>query len=83
MSLAPLNCPKISLCITHLVVFCSPSAVPSNFESRCSKQLDERLALTKRTKLDSFRFLQRRLGGAIVTGDSCCRSRLHYSLAKE
>ncbi len=37
MSLAPLNCPKIPFCITHLVVFCSPSAVPINFEKlgRC------------------------------------------------
>ncbi len=32
MPLAPLNCPKIPLCITHLVVFRSPSAVPSNLE---------------------------------------------------
>ncbi len=32
MSLAPLNCPKIPLCITHLVVFWSPSAVPSSLE---------------------------------------------------
>ncbi len=32
MSLAPLNCPKIPLCITNLVVFRSPSAVPSSLE---------------------------------------------------
>ncbi len=32
MSLAPLNCPKIPLCITHLVVFRSPSAVLSSLE---------------------------------------------------
>ncbi len=37
MSLAPLNCPKIPLCITHLVVFRGPSAVPSSLEKsgRC------------------------------------------------
>ncbi len=32
MSLAPLNCSKIPLCITHLVVFRIPSAVPSSLE---------------------------------------------------
>ncbi len=37
MSLAPLNCPKIPLCITHLVGFRSLSAVPMERELERSK----------------------------------------------